>query len=277
MSIHYRVAHPPKDWLNSTFYPKLAPVITGVGAAVVILGALFKIMHWPGAAPMLIVGLGTEAVLFLLFAFAPQPTEPDWTIIYPELGADAHGTTHLPKVEKKKEVSGVTKKLDEMLTEANISPESLQKLGAGFESLTNTVSQIGTIANAAVASDEYSKNVVVATSTIQELNKAYSTTVSAMSSMADSSTDAKQYHVQVQNITKNLSALNAVYELELQDVNVHLKSINKFYGSLSSVIENVTEAGTEAQVFKSELTRLTSNLSSLNNIYGNMLTAIKNS
>ncbi|MDX2188874.1 MAG: gliding motility protein GldL [Bacteroidota bacterium] len=271
MSIAYRSSHPLSG--KDKFYQNIAPVITGVGASVVILGALFKIMHWPGAAPMLIVGLGTEAVLFLLFAFAPPPSDPDWTIVYPELGVDQHShASHKPKKEKE---TGIVKKMDDMLSDANISKDTLTKLGEGFNALTETVSKMGNLADATVASNEYAANVKTATSTIQELNKSYSTTVTAMSAMADASTDAKEYHGQVQSITKNLSALNAVYEMELQDVNVHLKSINKFYGSLSSALENITEAGKDTEAFKNELTKLTGNLSSLNNVYGNMLAAMK--
>ncbi|MDX2195832.1 MAG: gliding motility protein GldL [Cytophagales bacterium] len=272
MSIPYRTSHPLSG--KDKFYVKIAPVITGVGASVVILGALFKIMHWPGAAPMLIVGLGTEAVLFLLFAFAPPIAEPDWTIVYPDLGEQHSHTQH--KVDKKKDDKGsLVKKMDDMLSDANITGETLQKLGTGFNSLTETVNKMGTIASAAVASDEYAQNVKAATSTVQELNKVYSSTVTAMSEMAKSSTDAKEYHTQVQSITKNLSALNAVYEMELQDVNVHLKSMNKFYSSLSAAMENMSEASKDTQSFKSELSKLTGNLSSLNTVYGNMLSAMR--
>lgn len=271
MSIAYRSSHPLTG--KDKFYQQIAPVITGVGASVVILGALFKIMHWPGAAPMLIVGLGTEAVLFLLFAFAPAISEPDWTIVHPELGLDQHShTSHKPVKQKE---GGIVKKLDDMMSDANITGDTLQKLGTGFNALSTSVSQMGSLANAAVASDEYAQNVKTATTTIQELNKSYSSTVTAMSAMADASSDAKEYHSQVQNITKNLSALNAVYEMELQDVNVHLKSMNKFYGSLSSAMENMSEASKDTQMFKGELSKLTTNLSSLNTVYGIMLTAMK--
>jgi gliding motility-associated protein GldL len=269
MSVAYRSSHPLTG--KDKFYQQIAPVITGVGASVVILGALFKIMHWPGAAPMLIVGLGTEAVLFLLFAFAPPVTEPDWTILHPELGVDQHSHS---SSKPKKESGGVVKKLDDML-DKSINSDTIDKLGAGFTHLSETVSQLGSLTNAAVASDEYAQNVKAASSTMQELNKSYANTVSAMSSMADSSSDAKEYHSQVQSITKNLSALNAVYEMELHDVNVHLKSINKFYSGLSGALENLSEAGKDTQAFKSELTKLTGNLSTLNTVYGNMLSAMK--
>jgi gliding motility-associated protein GldL len=270
MSAAYRSSHPLTG--KDKFYQQIAPVITGVGASVVILGALFKIMHWNGAGPMLIVGLGTEALLFLLFAFAPAVTEPDWTIVHPELGIDAHGHAHKPT--KKENPGGALKKLDDVISNA-LPPEIIDKIGAGFSQLNQTVSELGKITGAAAASEEYTANVRVASSTIQELSKSYSNTVVAFSELANSTTDAKEYHSQIQNITKNLSALNAVYELELQDINVHLKSLNKFYGSLSGALESLGEASKETQVIKNELGKLSGNLTSLNTVYGNILAAYK--
>ena len=96
-----------------------------------------------------------------------------------------------------------------------------------------------------------------------------------MTAMSNATADAKEYHLQVQNVTKNLGALNAVYEMELQDANTHLKSMNKFYGTLSQAMENLTEAGKETEQFKQEVTGLTTNLHSLNRVYGNMLNAMR--
>lgn len=268
MGVKYRSSHAPTGREN--FYTNVAPIITGLGASVVILGALFKIMHWPGAAPMLIIGLGTEAVLFGLFAFAPPITEPDWTLVHPELA-------ELPTTAKgqEKQKGGVVKKLDEMMSDANISGDTLSKLGKSFASLNESVSKIGEITNAAVATNEYAGAVKSATGSMQELSKAYSTTVTAMSAMANASTDAKEYHSQVQSITKNLSALNAVYEMELHDANSHLKAMNKFYSHLSSAMENMSDASKDTEAFKNELSKLTTNLTSLNGIYGNMLAAMR--
>ena len=96
-----------------------------------------------------------------------------------------------------------------------------------------------------------------------------------MSGMADAATDAKEYHAQVQNLTKNLGSLNAVYEMELQDANNHLKAMNKFYGNLSSAMGNMAEASKDTDQFKNQLAKLSGNLTQLNGVYGNMLTAMK--
>jgi gliding motility-associated protein GldL len=93
--------------------------------------------------------------------------------------------------------------------------------------------------------------------------------------MAGATADAREYHEQVQNVTRNLGALNAVYEMELQDANNHLKSMNKFYGSLTNAMNNLTEASKDTEQFKTEVSKLTSNLHSLNTVYGNMLNAMR--
>jgi len=272
MSINYRSSHAPSA--RDKFYTNIAPIITGLGASVAIIGALFKIMHWPGAAVFLIIGLGAEAMLFGLFAFAPVPSEPDWTIIHPQLAADSD--PHAAHGEGDKATPGnLTKKLDVMLDQAGLNQDSVNKFATGLNSLSTTVSQMNDLSSAATASNEYATNVKAASASITEMNKSYSKTVEAMSSMANATVDAKEYHTQVQSITKNLGALNAVYEMELQDANNHLKSMNKFYGNLSSAMESMVDASKDANQFKNEMARLTANLTTLNNVYGNMLSAMK--
>ena len=109
------------------------------------------------------------------------------------------------------------------------------------------------------------------------MNKSYAQTATAMSEMANASTDAKEYNSQVQNITKNLGALNSVYELELQDANSHLKAMNKFYANVAGVMESMEKAGQGSEKFSQELQKLTGNLTSLNGVYGSMLTAMRGS
>ena len=92
---------------------------------------------------------------------------------------------------------------------------------------------------------------------------------------SESAKDAKEYHSQVQVMTKNLGALNAVYEMELKDANSHLKAMNKFYSNLTTAMEGMADASRESQNFKNQMSQLTTNLSSLNKVYGNMLTAMK--
>lgn len=258
------------------FWDKLVPTIYSAGAAVVILGALAKIQHWDFGGPLLTAGLGTEVLIFLLYALQTltQSTdkEPDWTRVYPELADDYSG----PAISRSSAPSSnITAKLDNMLDNAKISPEIFDSLGKGFRNLSETVGKITDLTDATVATNDYARNVKSASTAITDMNKSYGVAINAMSSMADATKDAQSYRDQFQQITKNMGALNAVYELELQDTTKHLKAMNAFYGNLTAAMENMADATKESQVFKSEMSRLTNNISSLNGIYGNMLTAMR--
>lgn len=258
------------------FWDRFIPTVYALGAAVVILGAMGKIMHYEWANTMLPIGLGTEAVIFVLYAFQSffRPAkEYAWEKVYPELGDDFQGEYRKPAAVS--QGAGLTAKMDDMLANARITPDIFDGLKSGFQSLTSQVSKMADLSDATVATSDYAKNVKTASAQVTEMNKAYGTAVTSMNSMADATKDAQEYRNQFQKITQNMGALNAVYELELQDTNKHLKAMNAFYGNLSTAMDNMSEASKDAQHFKNEMSKLTNNLSSLNNIYGSMLTAMK--
>lgn len=265
-----------QETANERFNRVLIPKITAVGAAVVIVGALFKLMHWPGASFMLIVGLGTEAALFLLGVIAPTPPPEkhyNWENVYPEL---LDGEAKQPKKAVKANNNGASLvAIDKMIEDAKLTPDAFKNFGSGMQKLNTSVAQMKDISNTAAASTEYSKSLQVATQSMQTLNKSFGATVQTMNQMANASKDAKEYHTQIQNVSKNLGALNAVYEMELKDANNHLKAMNKFYGNLSTAMTNMSEASKESAQFKTQMSSLTGNLTKLNGIYGNMLSAMK--
>lgn len=248
------------------FYSSVMPKIYGIGASVVILGAMFKILDWQGASLMIGVGLTTEAVIFFLSAFEPKQEEMDWSRIYPELEGGA---------KKAKGGDEVSAKLDDMLSKAKVGPELIESLGKGMQNLATSAQKMGNLSDAAVATNEYATNVKTAAKTLADMNTSYSKTAAALTEMSSASADAKAYHSQIQTVTKNLSALNAVYEMELQDANSHVKTLNKFYSNMSAAMAGLTEAGKETEAFKNELAKLNQNVSSLNKIYGGMLSAMK--
>lgn len=267
-------------------YKTIMPKVYGIGASVVILGAMFKILHLPGASAMLGVGLTTEAVIFFFSAFEPPRHDPDWTKVYPELAEDYEGNVAPSGRRIGKGSDQVSQKLDSMLENAKIGPELVESLGKGMQRLSDNVSKMNTMGDVGAVTTEYASNLKKATSVIGNVNKFYEETLNAMKEMSDvsrsatqemanSSINAKEYHSQVQSVTKNLEALNAVYELELQDANSHVKAMNKFYSNLTASLESMSKATEDAEVFKSEISKLTNNLSALNKVYGNMLTAMK--
>ncbi|MBS1763663.1 MAG: gliding motility protein GldL [Bacteroidetes bacterium] len=243
----------------------------GLGASVVLVGALFKIQHWEGAGIMLTIGLLTEAVIFFFSAFEPLHEETDWSLVYPEL-AGMHDPSS--SKDKKKKADPVAQALDKMLSDAKVGPDLIASLGTGLKTLGENTAKMSDLSNASVATNEYVKNVSAATKSVGELSVSYQKASQAMSSLSTASDDVKMYNEQVQLAGKNLGALNAVYELQLQDSNSHLKQTSKFYDGINQLMANLNESLDDTKKYKDEVSKLAKNLSSLNTVYGNMLSAM---
>ncbi len=247
------------------------------GASVVIVGALFKILHLGGVYGnyMIGVGLGVEAFLFFITGFFPPAKDHPWSRVYPELADDFDGD--LPTSSSARAplaVPSSTAALDKMMADAKIGPELIESLGTGLRTFGDKVSTISNVADASTATSDFTGKIKTASKKFDDLGLAFDKATGSLSEMADTNIDSKAYHEQVNGLAKNLSALNAVYELELQDSSAHLKSMNKFYQNLSVTMQNFSESMEDSKMFKEEVGRLAKNLSSLNAIYGNMLSAM---
>ena len=241
------------------------------GAAVVILGALFKINHWPFATPMLILGMGTEVVIFLVSAFEPQfatHMEYEWERVYPEL-------LSTEPVAKKSNEKPLTQQLDKMLSEAKVGPDLINSLGKGLNSLADSTGKLNDLTEASVAVNDFAKNAKTASGNITSFASAAATATTAVNEISKGAGDTKTYHEQVQKMSVNLSQLNTIYELELQDSNNHLKAMNKFFGNLNNAAQALSETANDATKYKEQLGTLNKNLSALNAVYGNMLSAMR--
>ncbi|MDQ3047298.1 MAG: gliding motility protein GldL [Bacteroidota bacterium] len=245
----------------------------GFGAAIVIIGAMFKIMHWPGAGPMLVVGLSTEAVIFFFSAFEPPHEEVDWSLVYPEL-AGMHGEEGEHKqIEEDK--GSITEQLDTMLEDAKIGPELIASLGEGMRSLSDQAGKLNNITDASVATNEYVTSVKSAAKNVDSLSDSYSKAAESLMGLAVTSNDSTTLGEQIVKVSKNLTALNTSYELQLQGSNDHLQATSKFYGGLNDLMKNLNDSVDDTKRYKEQIAQLSSNLESLNTIYGNMLTAMR--
>ena len=182
-----------KGGFKEKFYNEIAPIVTGLGAAVVILGALFKIQHYPGAGPMLIIGLGTEALLFIMFAFAPQHKDPDWAKVYPQLAEDYDDDEYYDEEDENGvavDNSHLTGELGDMLADANITQDTIKKLGEGLNGLSTNVEKMGSLTNAAAASEKYAESASKATDLLNSVSHQYAATAKAMEGMSNAAVDA---------------------------------------------------------------------------------------
>jgi len=250
------------------FYANIMPKIYGLGASVVIIGAMFKLNGYPFATEMLVIGLSTEALIFAFSAFEPQHVEPEWSKVYPELAEGAE------PVARKKSGLPASQQLDNALEKAKVGPELFENLGKGMRSLADNASKMSNLSDAALASNDYASNARKASETLGNMNKSYAATANALTDMGNAVKGAGEYQEQIQNVTKNLGALNKVYEMELQDANSHVKALNKFYSNISGAMEGLGDATKEAEQFKAQMSKLNNNVGSLNKVYGAMLTAM---
>ncbi len=210
-----------KSFFESKKFKTTMNFVYGIGAAVVIVGALFKILHLKGADIMLSVGLLTEAGIFCISAFEPVHMDPDWSLVYPELaGGDP---------TEKKKTGSVSQQLDSMLAQAKIGPELIESLGTGLTSLSSNVKEMANLSNAAVATNEYAESA--------------SKAAKNMSSIADStamvSDSMGNFSAGLQGALTNISATEtatAEFSSELNKLNRNLSNLNSIYGNMLSAM-----------------------------------------
>jgi len=249
---------------------KMMGLLYGMGAAVVIVGALFKIEHWPGASIMLITGLSVEALIFAVSAFEPPHSEVDWTLAYPELaGIDDDQLTEATKRDKT-----ASQEMDEMLEEAKIGPDLIESLGTGFRNLADHTSKLNNISDASVATEEFVGNMKNASSQMSGLSESYEKASETLTGLSVSADDSNAYSESLKNISSKLGELNNVYELQLKSANEHMQASNEAFEGMGTLLSNLQSSVSSTQDYKENISQLATNLSSLNTIYGNMLNAM---
>ncbi len=261
---------------GSKGWKKFMAKLYGFGAAIVIVGALFKIQHWPFAGPMLIVGLGTEAIIFFFSAFEPIHEDPNWELVYPELALGHsddldHGAI---STTGGRGGSGITDQLDKMLEEAKIDGELLERLGDGMRTLGDNAAQLKGVTSAAAATDSYVDSLQAASDKVSTLSEAYERASVAISGMTSSEEAGQSFGEQMQKVSKNLSALNNVYELQLKGSSAHLEATEKFQGQVADMMKNLSDSVEDTKLYKENMAMLSKNLTDLNAVYGNMLKAM---
>ena len=185
----------------------------GMGAAVVIIGALFKLMHWPGASLMLIIGLGTEALIFGLSAFEVDK-ELDWSLVYPELaGGEAK---ERGKKEDPKEAQGLlSQKLDAMLKEAKIDGALMESLGNSIKNFEGAAKAISPTVDSVASTKKYAEEMTKAASQLEALNGLYQVQLQSAERNTKINDEVAENNLklkdQMQSLTSNLSTLNNVY------------------------------------------------------------------
>jgi gliding motility-associated protein GldL len=226
---------------------RLINIIVCVGAAVVIFGALQKILHTKLADFFLTAGLLTEALIFLVYAFLPPP------------GGEMHALVEaLPKLAGGSSGNPALDKMDKMFQEADITPANLKNLSEGFKKFGTTVENIKDVSGALAATTEYTNKTKEASVALESMKGAYQNATNTISSFNAAADSTKQFHSQVQVLTNN-----------------HLKAMNSFYGNLAKASEAMQGSVADAKKTQEQIAQLAKNLGNLNHVYGNMLSAMQ--
>lgn len=278
--------------------------VYGWGAAVVMVGALFKLQHWQYSGELLTVGLLTEAFIFFLSAFDPPVEIPEWEKVYPELREDY-------ELEEFSELQPKKAGLDSLFSSSELTPDLLDKVGKGLNELSNTARGISDISSATLATDMYVKNLGTASDSMssfaqinnranESINKSVDSLVSSYSVAAKQLSDtgnrlsstydksaqlisgelenignsSKQYVGNLEKLNKNLDSLNTNFQSQLQETQEQFKANQKFNEDLSEMNSVLTSSVDELKKYKENAEMLNKNLTALNEIYGNMLGAM---
>lgn len=198
---------------------RLFAMAYGLGASIVIIGALFKITHFEiagiGGNVLLTIGLVTEAIIFAISAFEPIDDDLDWSLVYPEL-ADGNARERAKATEASTETSGMlSKKLDEMLKDARIDADLMNSLSTSIRSFEGAAKGIAPTAEAMSSTKKYSEEMALAAAQMDSLNSLYKVQIESTSRQAEANQqvaeNAEQLKQQMQHLATNLSSLNGVY------------------------------------------------------------------
>jgi len=259
---------------SSKFYGDIMPKIYGLGAAVVIVGAMFKLNGWQGATEMLIVGLGVEALIFAFSAFEPKAT--DYTkLLYEGSPKTDAGKNSDDDISFKK-----------LLQEGAMSKEDIQNLKSGFNSLATNAKELSSMSSASVATNEYAQNAKSAASSLAKIGQSTDAAAGAFAEVAttvkSSGTNqgqlkqaTEQYYGELNKATEGLKSMTAMYKSEFADSESVKKYFEAYMKNMETAIEGATKSSAEMKKFQTQLTELNSNVSALNKVYGSMLSAMK--
>lgn len=244
---------------------KYVDVAVSFGASLVIWGALRKITHASDAETWLWIGLTTEAAIFALYGVL--------YLIFPAVKENyAREETVVEALTPQGRVLG---QMDKALLEADITPANLNRLSEGFKKLNTTISNMNDITDVVAATGDYTQKTREVTSALTQVKDAYVSAANSVGAFNAASDGARVFHDQIQVLTKNLSSLNTIYELELQESNNHLKALNSFYGKLAETSQVMVNSTEDAKKVQQQIGSLANNLGRLNGIYGNMLSAMQ--
>ncbi len=260
-----------------------------IGAAVVIWGALFKILHLPGGNTLLSLGMGTEVLMFLLTAFDRPPREYDWEKVYPQLGdeeaEESHGGSSVParahyKVSESeaRRAAGIPAGIDLSESDSRSLSESISKLAGAADQLSRmaeltTATQQYLDGIGAIAEDM--KQLHATTAALNEVSTVLLDSYRAITDNSEAiSRSSEGYVNQMTELHRNISGLNTIYELQLRGVSSQIDSIERVNRGIKDIRDMYEKSAMQSARYCEETERMARYMQQLNSVYEKMLTAM---
>ena len=268
------------NFTQSKTFKQIINKAYGWGASLVLVGALFKLQHWPGAGYMLSIGMITEAIIFFISAFEPIEKVYRWDNVFPELAGEGNGEP--TPIQRGGAAAAPQINLD-------IDKDQTDRLKSGLERLGSTIDQLTGLAAVAEASARLTENLDRATQSVNavtgsagNLSEAYITSAASISNIGEQTKKGMEslanaqagYKEQMNFLNKNIAAVNSSFELQLQDNERYRQSYDSLNKELGSLVGTVKKSVDQTQQLSTDMASLNDNVSKLNTVYGSMLTAV---
>jgi len=251
--------------------------VYSIGAAVVILGAMFKILHLPGGNWLIGTGLLTEVFIFVISAFEPQHEEIKWDRVYPELAENADpslftkkaGNSGTGDIEK-----SFSDKLDKLFADAKLDVARVEKLGNGLDKFSEATNSLVNVVDANKNAQSYSDQLAIAANHMSTLNSYYETHAEQTSKQAEinksfitAAESSATYGEELVKAAEQVRSMNTMYSEQISNMNDQVAASD-------DMVKNIAVSVEDAKKMHVQVKELTDNLSSLNGVYGGMLSAM---
>lgn len=267
-------------------YKKAMPFLYGIGASIVIVGALFKIQHIEGAGLMLGIGLCTEALIFFISSFEKPVEEKHyhWENVFPEVAYKGDHEGSLVQHPQHNRKGGISRLIEEGFSNAlggvKIDDKLAESLNKGLLNLKESIDNLNKITTTAVSTEEFNKTMSNAINSANKLSSVYSGAADDFAKFSKGFGDASGVNIhgfveQIKNVSHNLSALNSMYELQLKEKKAQEDMSTKMNNSYKLMAESLEQSAQATVTFRKETEAMSQKISSLNNIYGNMLSSFQ--
>jgi len=289
-------------WWNSPEIKQKLAAAYSLGASVVIIGAMFKILHLPYAGQMLGIGMSVEAFLFALGIFDQPHKDYEWDKVYDFEGnsnALISGDISTQKQSQNTEIVSNSQRSVGLNYSETLNDDDVRKLSEGIKNLTTTAQQFSSLSDVVGATDLFVKNIDGAVQSTQKFIKNQDSLNAATGLLSNSyqgisdgmeavEKNTKLYAGKVDNINKNLSSINSIYEIQLKNIQAQTEGItqqterlrtvneelNAIVGDVQKMKTATTLAVVETENYKDGTTKLAKQIADLNHVYGNMLNAL---